>query len=389
MQKETSLFIEILSDHLNKRGTARPAEDIDWNSLYRLAQDHQVAGIVYFQCRDFIPPEYITPFEKRYSAELFYYSNRLKETERIRRAFREAGIQFYTVKGMDAAQFYPMPPLRTMGDSDFIVSDLPAAIQVMRKLGFLGEQEENVHEWSCERNGLPVELHDVLIKHDEKSTKKQLRFFRDLMPHVKENTLDWNYHFLFMIAHLRKHFLFSGVGIRQFMDIAVLIKDGPDLDWKWIEKKLGELEMRRFAHACFSLIEYWFGITPPISFQRTDSLEEMTEKIIGNGVFGDADPDNKKNWVRNFLIMGKRPGWVNRIVLLKKDFFPAYDFMVDYPGCGFVKNRKYLMPFAWIVRYIRLIRSGEHKKAVNALRAALLSKRELKTHSDRIRKMGL
>ena len=95
-----------------------------------------------------------------------------------------------------------------------------------------GLESENVHEWPCERNGLHFELHDLLIKNDEQATKKQLRFFRDLMPYVKENTLDWNYHFLFMIAHLRKHFLFSGVGIRQFMDIAVLIKDGPDLDCK-------------------------------------------------------------------------------------------------------------------------------------------------------------
>ena len=247
----------------------------------------------------------------------------------------------------------------------------------------------NRGESDSRKNGLPVELHDVLIKYDENSTKKQLRFFRDPMPYVKENTLDWNYHFLFMIAHLRKHFLFSGVGIRQFMDIAVLIKDGPDLDWKWIEKKLGELEMRRFAHACFSLIEYWFGITPPISFKRMDGLEEMTEKIIGNGVFGEADPDNKKNWVRNFLIMEKRPVWVNRIVLLKKNFFPGYDFMVDYPGCGFIENRKYLIPFAWIVRFGRLIRPGEHKKAVNTIRRALLSRHELKDHSERIRKMGL
>ena len=252
-----------------------------------------------------------------------------------------------------------------------------------------GLESENVHEWPCERNGLHFELHDLLIKNDEQATKKQLRFFRDLMPYVKENTLDWNYHFLFMIAHLRKHFLFSGVGIRQFMDIAVLIKDGPDLDWKWIEKKLGELEMRRFAHACYSLIEYWFGITPPISFKRMDGLEEMTEKIIGNGVFGEADPDNKKNWVRNFLIMEKRPVWVNRIVLLKKNFFPGYDFMVDYPGCGFIENRKYLIPFAWIVRFGRLIRPGEHKKAVNTIRRALLSRHELKDHSERIRKMGL
>ena len=389
MQNETALFIRILSDHLNKRTTARPAEDTDWNSLYRLAQDHQAAGLIYFQCKEFIPQESIRPFEKRYSAELFYYTNRVKETDRVCTAFREAGIPFYTVKGLDVARFYPMPPLRTMGDSDFIVPDLPAAIKIMQKLGFEGLESENVHEWPCERNGLHFELHDLLIKNDEQATKKQLQFFRDLTPYVKDNTLDWNYHFLFILAHLRKHFLFSGVGIRQFMDIAVLMNNGPDLDWMWIEKKLGELEMKQFAHTCFSLIEYWFGITPPVSFKRTDDPEEITEKIIRNGVFGEADPDNKKNWVRNFLIMGKRPGWLNRIVLLLKNFFPGYDFMVDYPGCRFVKDRKYLMPSAWIVRFIRLIRSGEFRKAVDTIRAALLSRRELKKHSERIRRMGL
>ena len=142
MQKETSLFIGILSDHLNKRTTEKPAEDTDWASLYRLAKIHEVIGIVYVQCRDFMPAEHRVLFERGYSAELFYYTNRVKETERIRRGLMEAGVQFYTIKGLDIARFYPMPPLRTMGDSDFVVSDMPAAIHVMRKLGFEGKSAE-------------------------------------------------------------------------------------------------------------------------------------------------------------------------------------------------------------------------------------------------------
>lgn len=115
MQKDTSLFIKILLDHLNNRTTERPAEDPDWDSLHRLARNHQVTGIVYVQCRHFMPAEYKELFESGYSAELFYYTNRVKETEEIRRALREAGVSFYTIKGLDVAAFYPMPPLRTMG----------------------------------------------------------------------------------------------------------------------------------------------------------------------------------------------------------------------------------------------------------------------------------
>ena len=389
LQKETSLFIGILSDHLNKRTTEKPAEDTDWASLYRLAKNHEVIGIVYMQCRDFMPAEHRVLFERGYSAELFYYTNRVKETERIRRGLMEAGVQFYTIKGLDIARFYPMPPLRTMGDSDFVVSDMPAAIHVMRKLGFEGKPAEDVHEWSCDRNGLHFELHDLLIKSDEKSTKELIRFFRDLMPYVEDNVLDWNYHYLFILAHLRKHFLFSGVGIRQFMDIAVLIHYGPEFNWRWIEQRLDELEMRKFAHACYSLIEFWFGIEPPVHCGRLADMDELTEKIVHNGVFGFADADNKRNWTRNFLVMGKTPRWFNRIVLLLHDFFPGYDLMVNYPGCGFLGKHKYLLPLAWIVRFAYLLRRGDFKKAKNTLKGGLISRRDLKKHTDRIRKMGL
>ena len=69
----------------------KPAEDTDWASLYRLAKNHEVIGIVYMQCRDFMPAEHRVLFERGYSAELFYYTNRVKETERIRRGLMVAG----------------------------------------------------------------------------------------------------------------------------------------------------------------------------------------------------------------------------------------------------------------------------------------------------------
>lgn len=181
----------------------------------------------------------------------------------------------------------------------------------MRELGFTGKKSENVHEWPCDKNNLHFELHDLLIKDDEKATKVLSRFFRDLMPYVKDNVLDWNYHFLFILAHLRKHYLFSGVGIRQFMDIAVLIHNGPKLNWKWIDRKADELGLGEFSHACYCLIQYWFGIEPPVPCAKPTDMDEQTEKIIKNGVFGFADADNKRNWTRNYLITRKVPWWLS------------------------------------------------------------------------------
>lgn len=67
------------------------------------------------------------------------------------------------------------------------------------------------------------------------------------------------------------------------MDIAVLIKYGPKLDWTWIEKKLTKLDLADFAHICYSLIEAWFGIKAPVNYKKTSLNDEITAKYWGTG----------------------------------------------------------------------------------------------------------
>ncbi|MBQ7604504.1 MAG: nucleotidyltransferase family protein, partial [Clostridia bacterium] len=184
MTSEKVFFIRILSDHLAGKESEAPQGDFDWAALAKLSYAHQLEGVVYAQCRKFIPAEYINRFERGYAAATFFYGNRIKEVELIGNALRDAGIEFYTVKGLDTAKYYPVPALRTMGDSDFVVSDLPRAIKIMRDLGFVGSSDEDVDEWACDKNSMHFEIHSVLVKFYECATKKQHEFFRGYISHA-------------------------------------------------------------------------------------------------------------------------------------------------------------------------------------------------------------
>ena len=90
--------------------------------------------------------------------------NRNAQHRQIFHSFSEAGIPFFTVKGLDVARFYPVPALRTMGDSDIVIhpEDKDKAHAVMTGLGYQTMRKANI-EWIYSKGGLVFEIHDRLL----------------------------------------------------------------------------------------------------------------------------------------------------------------------------------------------------------------------------------
>ena len=358
MTKEQEYLINILQDHIAGR-TTEPLENADWLAISNLARIHQVDGIVYAQCKNFIPSDALQKFAQAYSAVIYYYVNRQKDMIQITDAMRKNNIPCFSVKGLEVAQYYPVPALRTMGDCDIIVrpDDFYAAADVMNRLGFFGTANIDRSEWKGERNGILYEVHGTLVKNDMHIKDYQTKFFNDFMPYVCDGVLDWNFHFLFLFAHLYKHIVKTGAGLRHFMDLAVLISHGPKLDWQWIEEKLNALELHKFAHACYSLIEEWFGVSAPVQYKKMDkeTHKYITQKLLDDGLFGFSNDDNLNNHSRDLLIIKSGPLWTRRFITLLNNTFLGYDEMKNYPKCSFLQSRPYLLPAAWVCRFAQLI----------------------------------
>lgn len=394
MNQTQQFFINILSDHLHGIKTEIPC-NVDWDEILKLSQSHQVEGIVYHQCKNFMPLKDKQLLDNKTSSTLYYYGNRKAALKEAVEELRKREISHVIVKGFSVAKYYPIPALRTMGDCDIIVhrKDMPAAMNVMRSLGYQGIDNDYADSWECAKNKMIFELHDRLVGEGDLLKPYQKSFFNEYDAYVTDEELDWSFHFLFLIVHLRKHFMNSGVGIRQFMDLAVVIQNCEELDWTWIEGKLDNLELLVFARSCLSLLNKWFDVDPPIRCDSVkmedDFYEKVTEKILQNGTFGNGNKKNVGNYERNVLISYEGWIWFRRIRYMIRKVFPSYSYMRAYPGCNYVDGHPYLLAVAWLHRFYYYYKRKNRNTIRQVMRGVFASKESLEVQEDFLRKMGL
>ena len=381
---DMDLFIDILSDHLNRRQTVVP-ENTDWDELIATAKKHEMAALLYFQCRNAIPDRYRSSLEQANNAALFYYANRIKEEQRIRDSLED--IECFTVKGSAVAAYYPQPYLRTMGDSDFVVkeSDMEKVHETM-----LGKGYTCISVGDYKKKGMEIEIHRYLAYIAQINTRKLVDFFNSYWSYYHDGALDWSFHFLFILFHLRSHLIGSGVGLRQFADVAALTKYNSELNWNWITEKLKELEMWSFAQKVFALNCYWFQIQPPIEIREADQdfLLTATDQILKNGVFGFDDLSNRANRIA----VGNQKEAPLIVGVLKRTFgvlFPKYQHMIRMPQYAFLKGRPYLLPAAWVYRGVYTIRHRGTERTKSVLAASFVSKETVDERKALFEKWGL
>ena len=389
MTQERKFFLQVLSDHLSKRHTI-PVNDLDWNILFKLSRAHQLEGIVFYQCRDFMPD--IGMFEEPFYATLYYNKNRRIIMSEIEADLSRRCIPFFTVKGFETAQYYPVPDLRSMGDNDIIVheEDKEEVGQALIGMGFAYDSEFVGKEQIYSYKDMHFDLHHRLIYDENITISEQEHFFNDCWKYVRDGKLDHSFHFLFLIVHLRKHLMNEGVGFRQFMDIAATGKMDSELNWAWIKEKLQELRLKKFADKCFSLIEFWFGICLPIAHPELDKdfCDQATKMIFENGVFGFENDSNKHNNMVNSLRRFKGPRWLGRGVISLERLFPGYRLLCTGDSYAFLRGRPFLLSAAWIYRFY-LMTKGKTTSGEEILKQIMIPEKMIDSREEDMRLWGL
>ena len=391
MINDQRYFLKALEDHLAKKHTVN-MNGLDWSLIMHWAKIHGLEGIIYYQCCNDMPVDIRTSFEKSLGATIFYYKKREAVLKHIKEEFEHRNISFITFKGIEVSRCYPVPQLRTMGDLDILVHEDEKKIagKALEAMGFTALETPPDFEWVYSYEGMIFELHHNLIYKKETTIKQHEVFFNNCWEYVVGDRLDWNFHLLFILEHLRKHFMNNGVGIRMFLDIAAVIRSKSDLNWLWIENKLSELNLLRFAKVCFALIESWFGIMAPIKYETLDMamLEQITSNIFSNGVFGFNNINNQYNGTTNFFISSKKSGFVKRVNLFIKLMFPSYRTMANSPYYSFVKDRIWLLPIAWGYRILRLL-GGKTLNVSYYIKQVTAPNEMIDKRMDELNKLGL
>ena len=394
MTNEQQFFLNALADHLNKRET-HPPDGLDWTLIAAYAKSHQVEGIIWHQCKTFLSnrDEY-SDIRKRLEtssiSSLFYYANNVNALRELKRIFLENHIRFFTVKGLDVAQLYPVPAYRTMGDIDVIISEEDRSLidGIMTGMGYKSANS-NDYELNYHNRNTHFEIHDHLIYKQNQEFLKRKNYFDNCWENVKEEddgslSLNWNFHFAFLVQHTKKHFSGNGLGFRQFMDVAIVAREVPNLDWERIEKDLRRIDLWDFTLRAFAFCKKWFCIEPPVPTKDLDDsfYEESTDFILKNGVFGCDNEHHKEHALERRIRISKLPRQLRKFEIILKEVFIPYKYMIELPYCKFLIGRKYLLPYAWFYRIFYVICNKEEQ--LEAERKLLFESEDAFRYHDRL-----
>lgn len=328
--------------------------------LYRLSKAHDLAHIVGDALikNDLIPEgELRSKFDKQLMMAVYRYERINYELDCLRTVLNEVRIPFLPLKGSVIRQDYPEPWMRTSCDIDILVSEAEAdraAQLLVERLGYRKEGQGS-HDISLfSEQGVHLELHYSLIEgnwvgHME-SILQSVWSYASLVADTSEHTLSDEMFYYYHLAHMAKHFVYGGCGIRPFLDLWVL-NHRVSFDREKRERLLEQGGLLTFAARAEELSEVWFG-----DGTHTDVTRQMQAYLLRGGVYGTTE---NRVAVQQVKKGGKLRYALSRIWL-------PYDVLrFQYPS---LTGKKALLPLYEVRRWFKLLFRGGVRRSVNELR---------------------
>jgi len=359
-----SYFLGILRNFLHGEKNVIPPEGLDWDKLLQLARIHRVEGIVYHQIingciQTPVVPEHIRKkLFLSFADTCCHYAIRTRLAKELDKVFRQENIPYIIVKGIDIAELWPSPKLRTTQDIDLVVhaEDKSRVHELLLSCGW-ENMSRQMFEWTYAKNGCVLELHHCLFYYAEMNAKPLQKYFADCWEFARQSAgssryhLERNFYFAFLLVHLYKHFFSCGVGFRFFLDIAIFLQNG-GLDWERLEKDLRSIGIWDFTKICLAFCRKWFDISVPIETEElpNDFYLDSTAQIMKNGLFGETNEKNRNSHEIYMLKKGSST-WKVWLPMFFEVVFPSYDLIRSEPVYSYVDGKPFLMPVVWLHRF--------------------------------------
>ena len=298
---------------------------------------------------------------------------------------REAETQGLTpvvVKGIALRVLYPHPNHRPSVDEDLLIRPEEAECwdAFLRSRGLQADKPEidvtREDEFSYHREDPPtyIELHKHLIPVGAEAYSELNELFEGvhirLVPLQLGDLSVWTLspadHLLYLICHALKHFLHSGVGVRQIADIAVYSQSfGESIRWDAILDACRSKHIETFAAALLQICHRYLTLDQvPAAFAgiETDGLGLLKDSLSG-GIYGNTDLDrmHSSKLTLEAAAAGKQ-GRAQRGIW--KSLFPGKAYLQS--NYAYAKAHPILLPVAWGER---LVHYGLGKNKENALKS--------------------
>ena len=341
-------------------GQSGDAQTDMMNMLYEMSSSHDLAHIVGSALGKLglLPDGKIGQiFKKQVFLAVSRYESLNYELLAVCKVLDELKVEYIPLKGSVIRRYYPEPWLRTSCDVDILVhkEDLYRSRDALaEKLGY-GSEGLGQHDISMYApSGMHIELHYSLIESDAVGKADlPLENVWEYASRVSEDSfrcnLDDAMFYYYHIAHMAKHFVQGGCGVRPFIDLAVLPK-ADEADAKKRNALLTKGELLTFAACAEQLSSVWFG-----KGAHNDITRRMERYLVSGGTYGSL-------LNRVTVEQGARGGrWQYLVSRVWLDF-SLLSF--QYPS---LKKHPYLVPFYQVRRWCKIIFKGRIKRPIKEI----------------------
>lgn len=296
-------------------------------------------------------------FDEQIFTAVYRYETINYELEQICKTLEEAKIPFIPLKGSVIRKYYPEPWMRTSCDIDILVreEDLARAVEKLSEALKYEIGEKGSHDIKMySENGVHLELHFSLIESDVVSKAdiplqlvwNYVQPINGTSRHAMNDEMFYYYH----IAHMAKHFIHGGCGIRPFIDLWLYNRVNTGNTNKR-NKLLSDGKLLKFSEEAENLAAAWFG-----NKEYNEITQEMEDYILQGGVYGTL----KQNLA---MSQNKKGGKFRH--LMSRIFLSYKDMEVYYPS---LKKCPILFPFYQVRRWCRILFCGGRKAAMNEIK---------------------
>lgn len=303
-------------------------------------------------------------FKQPFSACVFQSLQRtlvqVNELKELIAVCEEKHIRNQPMKGSCMKFIYPAPETREMSDIDILIDQdrLEEIGQLLKDKGYTLYQSVRQHDVYTKAPHMVVEAHRAL--YDKTIDKNQYQYFSSFSKtHLREGhhyTYDYTPEdfYVYMMAHMAKHFYARGCGIRNIVDVYVYMGKYRDtLNWEYTNKALEDCGILAFSRHMEELADIWLG-----GKEGSPFYDKLFDYMLNSGIYG---KDENGVWSRfaDAKLKGKE---VSAGTLKKWYYFPPLAYMAElYP---WVENHPWLLPIGWIVRGFHgiFMKKGIHKQ---------------------------
>jgi hypothetical protein len=273
----------------------------DWPYLLHLAERQGTAPLIYDvllrEERDGLTPAMEQQMRAVSAHCMMLQEQQLHVRWQATHALNGQGIPVVQIKGFTLARHYPKPYLRSCGDVDIFVGkeNYHAGAKVLRDTfpdaPRFDTEEDYFRHYNINVGPVPVEMHRV--SHSFAHPCDERRYDRleqeSLHRHpltVKNELGTWlepeeKFNVLFVFLHSWEHFVTETASIRQFADIAMLLKNAssPDLT-AYLKRNLRRLHVLEAWQLYAYILVHYLGLKPEACPLYTPRARVRAERLL-------------------------------------------------------------------------------------------------------------